>query len=115
MRRKYPRPGMSMFEDHWVDIQEGNVDGYCRFYCSGIIEDMTGQDYYVMHSDTKTAKLNQIVSDMDNPYLIPCNNVTRIRFVISDAVKPDVTKLFHPKLPFSLNVAPKKRKTLAKV
>lgn len=92
-----PKLTQSIFTDTWIDINFRDGSGAMeRYYCSGVLVDVCGVTFYVLHSEFK----------IDKPRFIMVDSVMDIGFASPQPPIPDPDGLFDEGTPFFIETKP---------
>lgn len=89
----------SIFAEAWVDIMnsDNTSSGY---FCSGVVRDVTGETFYVLHPDPDSVyDIKKKQDQVSRPYFIHVSMVDNIRFAPQKPPPPYKT-LFAADMPF---------------
>lgn len=99
--RKQPKLANSMFTGAWLDYLPRDGSGASeRYFCSGVVQDITGIAYFVLHHEHK----------MNEPRFIVAEYFSDFTFAVPQPAEPDESLLFDESIPFWIETAPKGRK-----
>lgn len=88
---KKPKLGHSIFEGAWIDWNPREGYGAAeRYYCSGVIQDMTGVVYFIMHNE----------HSLNSPQFFLPEQMSDIKFAAPQPPEPHPDMLFSEDIPF---------------